>query len=105
MDERYVVAAVFHDEWQASLVRETLAAEGIPCEIAGAFTGNFRAEAPGRVKLLVRLADLERAEVAIRLRKEQAQSIDWSQVDITGDHDGDHDGDPSAEPDTEPADE
>lgn len=84
MDERHVVAAVFHDEWQASLMRETLIAAGIPCVIAGSYTGNFRAEAPGRVKLLVRLGDLERAEAAIRQRREDAQAIDWSQVDISG---------------------
>lgn len=85
MHERHVVAATFLDEWQASLMRETLLAAGIPCVIAGSYTGNFRAEAPGRVKLLVRLGDLERAEAAIRTRREEAQAIDWSQVDITGD--------------------
>lgn len=82
MDERPVVAATFHDEWQASLARETLLSAGIPCVVAGGFTGSFRAEAPGRVRLMVRAADLARAEEAIRRRREEAMSIDWSRVDV-----------------------
>lgn len=90
MDERQVVAATYTDEWHASLARETLLAEGIPCVIAGGFTGNFRAEAPGRVKLMVRAIDLERAEEALKRRREEAMTIDWSQVDV-GDLQGDED--------------
>ncbi len=87
MDERHVVAATFKDEWQASLARETLLSEGIPCAVAGGYTGSFRAEAPGRVKLLVREADLERAEEAIRRRRDEALTIDWSQIDVGGESD------------------
>jgi hypothetical protein len=82
MDERQVVAATYTDEWHAALARETLMAEGIPCVIAGGFTGNFRAEAPGRVKLMVRAMDLERAEEALKRRREEAMTIDWSEVDV-----------------------
>ncbi len=85
--DQTVVAGTFADEWQASLVRETLIASGIACAVAGGFTGSFRAEAPGRVKVLVRAEDLERAEEAIRKRREEAASIDWSDVDIGGDPD------------------
>ncbi len=81
-DPREVVAATFNDEWQAALMRETLLSEGIRCVIAGAYTGNFRAEAPGRVKLLVHEEDLSRAEEAIRRRREEAATIDWSAVDL-----------------------
>lgn len=102
MPDRHVVAATFQDEWQASLVRETLLAEGIPCVIAGAYTGNFRAEAPGRVKLLVRAGDLDRAASAIKRRREEAMSIDWSRVDLDGHADVDDPvDDPTDEPDVE----
>jgi hypothetical protein len=81
-DPREVVAATFNDEWQAALMRETLLSEGIRCFIAGGYTGSFRAEAPGRVKLLVHEEDLARAEEAIRRRREEAATIDWSTVDL-----------------------
>jgi 3-isopropylmalate dehydratase small subunit len=95
MPERQVVAATFNDEWQASLFRETLLAAGIPCVIAGSFTGSFRAEAPGRVKLLVHERDMDRAAEAIRKRREEALTIDWSQVDVDGDHEATDSGDGS----------
>jgi hypothetical protein len=98
--EREVVAATFNDEWQAAIMRETLLSEGIPCVIAGGYTGSFRAEAPGRVKLLVRATDLARAEEAIRLRREEAAAIDWSTVDL-GTRDPD-DGEPDSDEDPPP---
>lgn len=83
--EPTAVLAVFDHEWQASLVRETLLSAGIPSVVAGGFTGSFRSEAPGRVKVLVHAADLERAAEEIRRRREEAASIDWSKVDLSGD--------------------
>lgn len=75
----------FDHEWQASLVRETLLAAGIPSVVTGGFTGSFRTEAPGRVKVLVRAADVTRANEALRRRREEAASIDWSKVDVSDD--------------------
>jgi hypothetical protein len=83
------VLAVFDHEWQATLVRETLLSAGIPSVVAGGFTGSFRSEAPGRVKVLVHAADLDRAAEEIRRRREEAAWIDWSKVDLSGDADRD----------------
>ena len=79
---RTVVAGTYDHEWQASLVRETLLAEGIGCIVSGGLTGSFRAEAPGRVKILVLEADLERAEAAIARARSEATTIDWSKIDV-----------------------
>ncbi len=88
-DDRTVVAAEFEHEWQASLVRETLLALGIPCVVAGGIAGSFRTEAPGRVKLLVKARDLGRAAIELERRRQEAASIDWSKVDVSGDSEPD----------------
>jgi hypothetical protein len=92
--EETAVAETLDHEWKASLVRETLLAEGIPAVVAGGFTGSFRAEAPGLVKVLVRACDLERARETLRRRREEAANIDWSQVDWSGERSPDDPADP-----------
>jgi hypothetical protein len=78
------VFASFSDEWEAGLVRDTLLAAGIPATIAGGFTASFRADAPGRVRVLVRERDLAAAAEAIRAAREEAATIDWDSVDLGG---------------------
>jgi len=80
--------ASLSDEWEAGLVRDTLLAAGIPATIAGGFTASFRADAPGRVRVLVRESDLAAAAEAVRKAREEAADIDWDSVDLGGDGDG-----------------
>jgi len=80
--------ASFSDEWEAGLVRDTLLAAGIPATIAGGFTASFRADAPGRVRLLVRERDLAAAADAVRKAREEAADIDWDSVDLGGGDEG-----------------
>lgn len=57
--------------------------------VTGGFTSNFRAEAPGDVKILVRRTDLERARQALaEIRGEQGE-IDWSEIDVGPDDEAD----------------
>ncbi|MDZ4754525.1 MAG: DUF2007 domain-containing protein [Phycisphaerae bacterium] len=88
-NDRTVIAGMFEHEWEASLMRETLLAAGIPCTVAGGLTGSFRAEAPGRVKLLVREHDLERAKLALEARRDEVSRIDWNDVDVDAGETGD----------------
>jgi len=76
--------ASYGDEWEAGLVRDALLAAGIPATIAGGFTASFRADVPGRVRVLVRERDLARAADALRQAREEAASIDWDEVDLSG---------------------
>ena len=47
------VVAVYKTEFEASLTKNMFVEAGIPCELVGAMTAGFRAEAPGEVKVLV----------------------------------------------------
>jgi hypothetical protein len=85
------IFASFPDEWEAGLVRDALLAAGLPATIAGGFTASFRADAPGRVRVLVRERDLAAAAEAVRRAREEAAAIDWDAVDLQGDPGGDGD--------------
>ena len=89
--ELTAIFASFSDEWEAGLVRDTLLAAGIPAAIAGGFTASFRADAPGRVRVLVRDRDLPKAAEALRQAREDARTIDWDAVDLEGEGEGDGD--------------
>ncbi len=59
-----------------------LAELGIEATKTGSFTADFRAEAPGVVRIVVKQQDLARAKEALKeIGKDNAQ-IDWSQVDV-----------------------
>lgn len=81
------IFASFSDEWEAGLVRDALLAAGIPAAIAGGFTASFRADAPGRVRVLVRERDLAAAAEAVRKARAEAAAIDWDSVDLGADPD------------------
>lgn len=80
--------AAFSDEWEAGLVRDALLAAGIPATIAGGFTASFRADAPGRVRVLVRERDLAAAAEALRRARDEAATIDWDEIDYGKDDEG-----------------
>jgi len=82
--DKVVTLAFFFSEVEAKLLSNALNQEGIHSEVAGLLTASFRAEAPGRVKVLVREQDLERAKELLDDYTKSKQEIDWSQVDISG---------------------
>lgn len=53
-------------EAEASIIVGFLADRRIAARAVGGFTAGFRAEAPGDVSVLVKRADLERAQNALR---------------------------------------
>jgi hypothetical protein len=48
-----VIVAEYPNEFTATLAKQALEAEGIPCQLLGIHTAGFRAEAPGTVRLMV----------------------------------------------------
>jgi hypothetical protein len=70
------------NEIEAAAIATALAEYDIEAITLGGYTSGFRAEAPGVVAVVVRLADFDRARQALtEIRKQQAQ-IDWSKVDV-----------------------
>ena len=59
-DQLEVLTTVLH-EVEAELIVNALRQFGIPATATGEFISNFKAEAPGNVRVLVKSADLERA--------------------------------------------
>lgn len=86
-NDRVVTLAFLFSEVEAKLLSDALNQEGIHSEVAGFLTGSFRAEAPGRVKVLVHAKDLERARELLDDYTKSKDAIDWSKVDIAGDDD------------------
>ncbi len=61
-----VIVGEFESELEANFIVSRLADAGIPAWVTGQLTAGFRAEAPGRVRVLVRTSDAERAREALR---------------------------------------
>ena len=59
-----------------------LAGYDIEAFATGGATAGFKAEAPGSVQVLVRRADLERAERALAEIEKDEGEIDWSKIDV-----------------------
>jgi nitrogen regulatory protein PII-like uncharacterized protein len=55
---------------------------GVRAVATGGFTAEFRAEAPGQVKVMVAEDDLERARAILKDVQQEFENIDWSQVDV-----------------------
>lgn len=71
-------------EWQAQLIADALRDKGIDAAIEGSLTSQFRAEAPGYVRILVPVNQLERAREMLEQHKREVSEIDWSTVDFSG---------------------
>lgn len=61
-----VVVGEFDNELQANFIVTRLEEAGVPAWVTGQHTAGFRAEAPGRVRVLVRAVDVDRAREALR---------------------------------------
>lgn len=81
-DDQIVTLAFFATEVEATMVADELKRAGIQAEPAGLLTAGFRAEAPGRVKVLVHERDLEQAKALLDEYTHSREEIDWSQVDL-----------------------
>lgn len=62
---RPVVLTAVANEFEAGVIVSRLELSGIKAVAVGEFTANFKAEAPGSVKVLVPFADLERARQVV----------------------------------------
>lgn len=87
-DDSVVTLAFFPSEIEATTIADELKREGIQAEAAGTLTAEFRAEAPGKVKVLVHARDLARAKELLDEYIESRDHIDWSQVDLGEPEDG-----------------
>ncbi len=76
-----VLTRVESDLEAAALVT-ALAARGIDASTTGSFTAGFRAEAPGRIQVIVRRQDLPQAQKVLAEIKKAPSDVDWSQVDV-----------------------
>ena len=81
-DDAVVTLAFFPSEIEATMIADELKREGIQAEPAGLLTAGFRAEAPGKVKVLVHQSDLPRAKQLLDEYIQSRDQIDWSQVDL-----------------------
>jgi len=61
-----VTVAQYDSELEAGFAQSLLEENGIECRTVGGPTAGFRAEAPGKVRLLVHARDAERAEAVLR---------------------------------------
>ena len=69
-------------ELEAGVIVDGLESRGIPATMAGVYTANFRAEAPGWVEVLVAEDDLSKAESLLDEVRQEHGDVDWSQVDV-----------------------
>lgn len=81
-DDNILTLAFFPTEVEATMIADELKREGIQAEPAGILTAGFRAEAPGRVKVLVHQSDFEKAKTLLDEYIHSRENIDWSQVDL-----------------------
>ncbi len=80
--EKQVALLSVESEFEANSIAHELAANSIKALVTGGYTAGFRAEAPGRVNVIVRQADVERAKLAILDWEKNRGQTDWSTVDV-----------------------
>ncbi len=73
-----VVVAEYPHEFTATLAKQALEAEGIPCQLLGIHTAGFRAEAPGMVKLMVPAVREAEARAVLEDFDAEPHEQDWS---------------------------
>jgi len=71
-------------EFEAATIAESLRAQGIPAEVFGtaARMGQWEFGINNDAKIMVRRADLVRAQDVLRAVKADSVDLDWSQVDV-----------------------
>ena len=69
-------------DMEASIIVAALKRAGIESTATGGYTAGFKAEAPGRVAVMVAEPDLPVAKNTIAKLKQENAEIDWSKVDV-----------------------
>lgn len=72
----------FPTELEAGVLIAELEEHGIRATMTGIHTANFRAEAPGRVDVLVDDSELVRALAVLDALRRESEQVDWSQIDV-----------------------
>jgi hypothetical protein len=75
-------------ETEAGIIVGALEEQEIRATMTGIATANFRAEAPGRVDILIAEHDLSRATQVLETLDAEQGAVDWSQVDVGEPEDG-----------------
>ena len=81
-ESRTSIVAQLTNEWHANILADVLRDQGINAEVSGALTSQFRAEAPGLVRVIVPEEQYKTAMAALVEHQKEASEIDWSQVDV-----------------------
>ena len=81
-DDKPVVLTSVANDMMAAPILAALEAAGIRAESTGGFTADFRAEAPGTVRILVRESNLSTARQILESLDDESTEVDWSQVDV-----------------------
>ncbi len=81
-DTHLSVLSITAREYEAQLIVDALLEKGIHAEKSGGAASDFKVGVPGQVEILVETADLERATIAYAELRDEAEHIDWSQVDV-----------------------
>ena len=79
---KLVTLESFTTEIEGSLAVSALKECGIHAELIGVLTALNRCEAPGRVNVVVREADVIDARKALKEFRKRQSTIDWNEVDI-----------------------
>ena len=64
-NDRLAVLATVPHEFEAEMIVGALNRRGIQATATGGFVSNFKAEAPGNVRIMVRQTDLDRATAVL----------------------------------------
>lgn len=72
----------FPSEVEAMMIASGLNERGIEARVVGGATAGFRAEAPGRARVLVHADELKEALRLVEEIRRDAEDIDWEQVDL-----------------------
>jgi hypothetical protein len=75
-------------EMEAGIIVGALEEQEIRAAMAGLTTANFRAEAPGRIDILIAEHDLARATQVLETLDAEQGAVDWSRVDVGEPEDG-----------------
>jgi hypothetical protein len=73
---------------EAGIIVGALEEQEIRAAMAGLTTANFRAEAPGRIDILIAEHDLARATQVLETLDAEQGAVDWSRVDVGEPEDG-----------------
>ena len=76
------ILTVADTEWEAETIAAAMKERGIPAMVEGGYVAGWRAETPGKARVMVFQSDLERARAAARDAAFTGASIDWDAVEV-----------------------